>query len=77
MTGTDQTFNMLMGRDVMVANKVKPQAVLALKILEGTDGTKKMSKSLDNYITITDTPSRRPGQAAYRTVRQAAMIIGP
>ncbi len=52
--GTDQTFNMLMGRDVMKMNKQEPQAVLSFKILEGTDGVEKMSKSLNNYIAITD-----------------------
>lgn len=54
--GTDQTFNMLVGRDVMKANKVPEQAVMSLEILLGTDGKEKMSKSLDNYIAITDTP---------------------
>jgi tyrosyl-tRNA synthetase len=54
--GTDQTFNMLMGRDIMKMNKKEPQAVLAFKLLEGTDGKEKMSKSLDNYIGITDEP---------------------
>lgn len=55
--GTDQTFNMLMGRDVMTASNKEPQSVLTLKILEGTDGKEKMSKSLDNYVAITDTPT--------------------
>jgi tyrosyl-tRNA synthetase len=54
--GTDQHFNMLVGRDVMKINKQIPQAVLSFKILEGTDGKEKMSKSLDNYIGITDEP---------------------
>lgn len=52
--GTDQTFNMLLGRDIMKINKTPPQAVLSLKILVGTDGKEKMSKSLDNYIGITE-----------------------
>jgi tyrosyl-tRNA synthetase len=52
--GTDQTFNMLMGRDVMRMNKQEEQAVLSMDILEGLDGKEKMSKSLDNYIGITD-----------------------
>ena len=60
--GTDQTFNMLMGRDIMKANKVLPQAVLSLEILPGLDGKEKMSKSLDNYIAITDTPSEMFGK---------------
>lgn len=52
--GTDQYFNMLVGRDVMEMNKKEPQAVLAFKLLEGLDGKEKMSKSLDNYVGITD-----------------------
>ena len=55
--GTDQTFNMMLGRDVMKANKQKPQSVLTIDLLEGTDGKEKMSKSLDNYIGITDNPN--------------------
>ncbi len=55
--GTDQHFNMLMGREVMEMNSKKPQAVLTLPILEGTDGKEKMSKSLDNYIGITESPT--------------------
>ena len=50
--GTDQHFNMLMGREVMEINSKKPQAVITLPILEGTDGKEKMSKSLENYIGI-------------------------
>lgn len=55
--GTDQMFNMLLGRDVMKLNKVAPQAVLSMKLLVGTDGKEKMSKSLDNYISIIDSPT--------------------
>lgn len=54
--GTDQTFNMLMGRDVMKMNGQQPQAVLSFEVLVGLDGVHKMSKSLDNYISITDEP---------------------
>lgn len=60
--GTDQTFNMLMGRDVMRANKVTPQAVMSCEVLEGLDGKEKMSKSLDNYIAITDLPNDMYGK---------------
>lgn len=60
--GTDQTFNMLIGRDVMRMNKKEQQAVISMKILEGTDGKEKMSKSLDNYITITDEPNDMYGK---------------
>jgi tyrosyl-tRNA synthetase len=55
--GTDQHFNMLMGREVMKMNGQEPQAVMTLQILPGTDGKEKMSKSLDNYIAITDSPN--------------------
>lgn len=60
--GTDQTFNMLMGRNVMKANKVEPQAVLSLEILPGLDGKEKMSKSLDNYVAITDSQNEMYGK---------------
>jgi tyrosyl-tRNA synthetase len=60
--GTDQTFNMLMGRDVMRVNKKEEQAVLSFELLVGTDGKEKMSKSLGNYIGITDTPSDMYGK---------------
>ncbi len=61
--GTDQTFNMLMGRDVMKMNDQKPpQAVLSMNLLVGTDGKEKMSKSLDNYIAITDEPNNMFGK---------------
>ncbi|MBI2096308.1 MAG: tyrosine--tRNA ligase [Candidatus Taylorbacteria bacterium] len=52
--GSDQTFNMLLGRDVMKANSRPPQAVLACELLVGTDGKEKMSKSLGNYIGIAE-----------------------
>jgi len=55
--GTDQTFNMLVGRDVMKMNKQHPQAVIAFDLLEGLDGKEKMSKSLYNYVGITDEPN--------------------
>jgi tyrosyl-tRNA synthetase len=54
--GSDQTFNMLMGREVMHMTGQPPQAVMAMDLLEGTDGKEKMSKSLGNYISIVDTP---------------------
>ena len=54
--GTDQHFNMLMGREVMEMNSKKPQAVMTLPILEGTDGKEKMSKGLENYVGITESP---------------------
>jgi len=60
--GTDQHFNMLVGREVMEMKKKPPQAVLSFKLLEGTDGKEKMSKSLDNYIGITDEPTDMYGK---------------
>lgn len=55
--GTDQTFNMLLARDVMKMNKMKSQSVLSFELLVGTDGKEKMSKSLDNYVSIIDSPA--------------------
>lgn len=55
--GTDQTFNCLMGRDLQSAYGQPPQVVMTFPLLEGTDGVKKMSKSLGNYIGINDAPS--------------------
>lgn len=55
--GTDQTFNMMVGRHLQKAYEKEPQCVLTMPILEGTDGVNKMSKSLDNYISLEDTPS--------------------
>ncbi len=55
--GTDQTFNLLMGRHLQKAQEQKPQCILTMPILEGTDGVQKMSKSLDNYISLEDTPT--------------------
>ncbi len=60
--GTDQHFNMLVGREVMEMNKKDPQAVLSFKLLVGTDGKEKMSKSLDNYISIIDEPGDMYGK---------------
>ena len=52
--GTDQRFNLLMGRELQKDEGQKPQTVLMMPLLEGTDGVQKMSKSLGNYIGITD-----------------------
>ena len=60
--GTDQTFNMLMGRDVMRMHKQPEQAVMSMDILEGLDGKEKMSKSLDNYVGINDEPADMYGK---------------
>lgn len=54
--GTDQKFNLLMGRELQKAHKQSPQVVMTLPLLEGLDGVKKMSKSLNNYIGIAEAP---------------------
>lgn len=54
--GTDQLFNLLMGRDLQRSRGQEPQVVMTLPLLEGLDGVNKMSKSLGNYIGITETP---------------------
>jgi tyrosyl-tRNA synthetase len=54
--GTDQKFNLLMGRQLQEQAGQKPQCVLTMPILEGLDGVQKMSKSLNNYIGIEDAP---------------------
>ncbi len=54
--GTDQLFNLLMGREMQKDAGMEPQAVMTLPLLEGTDGVKKMSKSYGNYIAINDAP---------------------
>jgi tyrosyl-tRNA synthetase len=55
--GTDQKFNLLVGRELMKAEGMEPQVILTMPILEGLDGVQKMSKSLDNYIGIDDAPN--------------------
>ena len=55
--GTDQKFNLLMGRELQKSAGQRPQTVLMMPLLEGLDGVQKMSKSLGNYIGITDSPS--------------------
>jgi tyrosyl-tRNA synthetase len=55
--GTDQKFNLLMGRQLQQAYGKRPQAILTMPLLEGLDGVKKMSKSLGNYVGITDPPN--------------------
>jgi len=54
--GTDQTFNLLVGRDLQRAHGQEPQIALTVPILEGLDGTQKMSKSLGNYVGINEKP---------------------
>jgi tyrosyl-tRNA synthetase len=54
MGGTDQTFNLLMGRDLQRERGQEPQVVFTMPLIEGTDGKQKMSKSLDNFVGITE-----------------------
>jgi tyrosyl-tRNA synthetase len=60
--GTDQKFNLLVGRDLQREYGQYPQVIITTPILEGTDGKEKMSKSYDNYIGITDAPSEIYGR---------------
>jgi tyrosyl-tRNA synthetase len=55
--GTDQRFNLLMGRELQKSEGQAPQVILMMPLLEGLDGVQKMSKSLNNYIGITDAPN--------------------
>ncbi len=60
--GTDQTFNLLVGRDIQRDMGQEPQNILTWPILTGTDGVQKMSKSLDNYIGVNDPPNEMYGK---------------
>lgn len=60
--GTDQKFNLLVGRDLQRAFGQDPQVVITVPILEGLDGTNKMSKSLDNYVGIDESPNEMFGK---------------
>ena len=60
--GTDQKFNLLVGRELQRHYGQEPQCILTLPLLEGLDGVNKMSKSLDNYVGITEAPSAMFGK---------------
>ncbi len=60
--GTDQLFNLLVGRDIMKEYGLEPQIVITTPLLEGTDGVEKMSKSLGNYIGIEEPPKEIYGK---------------
>jgi len=60
--GTDQKFNLLVGRELQRHYGQEPQCILTLPLLEGLDGVNKMSKSLDNYVGITEAPSEMFGK---------------
>ena len=70
--GTDQKFNLLIGRDLQKESGQIPQVVITTMLLEGTDGIEKMSKSYDNYIGLTDSPSDMYG----RTLSIPDTLIG-
>jgi tyrosyl-tRNA synthetase len=60
--GTDQKFNLLLGRDIQRAYGIPEQAILTMPLLTGTDGEAKMSKSVGNYIGVTDPPGQMYGK---------------
>ncbi len=60
--GTDQKFNLLVGRDIQREHGQEPQVILTMPLLVGTDGVEKMSKSYDNYIGISDSPKEMFGR---------------
>ena len=60
--GTDQKFNLLVGRDIQREFKQEPQVIMTTPLLEGLDGVEKMSKSLNNYVGITEPPSEIYGK---------------
>jgi tyrosyl-tRNA synthetase len=60
--GADQKFNLLLGRDIQRAYGQPEQVILTVPLLTGTDGERKMSKSYDNYIGVTDSPSEMYGR---------------
>ena len=60
--GTDQMFNMLVGRELQEINGQKPQQVFMMPLLVGTDGLMKMSKSLDNYVSVEEPPNDMYGK---------------
>ncbi len=62
MGGTDQLFNLLMGRHVMREHGQEPQVVMTVPLLEGLDGVEKMSKSLGNYVAVEDPPNEMFGK---------------
>src|SRR3989441_2911838 len=62
MGGTDQKFNLLVGRELQRHYGQEPQCILTLPLLEGLDGVNKMSKSLDNYVGITEPPNEMFGK---------------
>jgi tyrosyl-tRNA synthetase len=62
MGGTDQTFNLLVGRDIQRAHGQEPQVAFTVPLLTGTDGARKMSKSFGNHVGLTDPPEEQFGK---------------
>ena len=62
LSGTDQLFNLNVGRDLMPAFDLEPQIVMTTPLLEGLDGVEKMSKSLGNYVGVTEPASEMFGK---------------
>ena len=60
--GTDQKFNLLVGRDIQPEYGQEPQVIMTMPILEGLDGVQKMSKSLGNYVGINEPPAEMFGK---------------
>ncbi len=75
--GTDQLFNLNVGRDIMPAYGLEPQVVLTTPLLEGTDGVEKMSKSLGNYIGVTEPPDDDVREAHEHLRRAHVALLHP
>ena len=71
--GTDQTFNLLVGRELQKDYGQESQVVMTFPLLVGLDGKEKMSKSLDNYIGLTDTPLEKLDEIMKKDIRIAHM----
>lgn len=78
--GTDQLFNILVGRDLQKTEGMEPQVVMCLPILEGLDGVQKMSKSLHNYVGISEPPGEMFGKLMSVSdelmARYAVLLLG-
>lgn len=78
--GTDQLFNILVGRDLQKTEGMEPQVVMCLPILEGLDGVQKMSKSLNNYVGISEPPGEMFGKLMSISdelmARYAVLLLG-
>ena len=75
--GTDQTFNLLMGRAIQSAYGQPQQVVLTMPLLVGTDGVEKMSKSVGNHVGVTDAPDEMFGKVLLDPRRGDAELVRP